>query len=74
MNLVRFAGHDPHENLKNTHRPKAIQAYELWSIGWDTLRIAARLKISEAAAHKLVTQERSRLIGRSDPYGVSNAC
>lgn len=42
--------------------------YELFRLGWDTVRIARYWSITEAEAEKRVTTVRSRRLGLPSPY------
>lgn len=69
--MIPFAGHDPNEiSLTARHVPAkgGAFAYELFQLGWDTMRIANRLGISEAKALKLVNEERSAMLHLDSPY------
>ena len=45
-----------------------MTALEMFRAGYDTEEIAAILRITEATALRLVTQQRSAEQGLSDPY------
>lgn len=65
--LIQYAGDD------RPARPrKGLTPPTMFAMGYDTAEIAGHLGISEAAALKLVNEERSRRIGRYSPYEVRN--
>lgn len=71
--MIPFAGHDPNEDsLTARYNPEkgAVFAYDLFQLGWDTMRIAKRLNITEAKALKLINIERSAMLHKECPYGV----
>lgn len=43
-------------------------AYEYFKLGWDTVKIAGVMRISEAEAEKLVSIGRSQACGLPIPY------
>lgn len=69
--MIPYAGYDPNEGRRGV--TKGVTAYELFGLGYDTMRIAKRLGISEAKALKLVNEERSAVLHKRNPYaGESN--
>lgn len=69
--MIPFAGYDPNEvPLTTRYNPEsgAAFAYDLFRLGWDTLRISKRMNITEAKALNLVTVGRCHVIGKDVPY------
>lgn len=72
--MIPYAGKDPWERqIGEGYIPwsKYDAAYERFSFGWDTHKIAQFMGVSEAKVLKYITIERSRLLGLPNPYGVS---
>jgi len=72
--VIPYAGKDPWEKQIGgafVARSKSAIAYERFELGWDTLKIAKFMEITEAKALQYITIERSKLLGLPNPYGVS---
>lgn len=66
--MIPYAGYDPMEDDSSRKFAKGVSAYELFQLGYDTLRIAKRLGITEAKALKLINIERSAILHKRNPY------
>lgn len=71
--MIPLADDDPFQKvtLKEAMRlQRCKRAYELFKLGWDTVKIAKLMHVSEGRAEKYVTIGRCRARGLPVPYGV----
>lgn len=71
--MIQLAHDDPFEKvtLREALRlQRCKRAYELFKLGWDTVKIAKLMHVTEALAEKYVTTGRCRARGLPIPYGV----